>query len=224
MIGSITIYQLRTWETPNIAHCLWLNFDASNWKIVSAKEKGSAASLNNCWTRICFYAEYIRKRPKFLYDTASWIIDGSCKGNAICKKGELLVIDGAAAGKVVNYYSVSCSETRDWQTRTPRCPKTTSTSNTRRDSSHLVRLMAQIEQLRPTHSSPFTSPSSTRMLNDLNPFHIRWVHKELHLHARLLHDVPEDERRVGSAAADREEHSRERERRLLHEHGEYRAR
>ncbi|KAJ8487469.1 hypothetical protein ONZ51_g4166 [Trametes cubensis] len=68
------------------------------------------------------------------------------------------------------------------------------------------------------------SPCPPRAHEDLDVLHVRRAHEELHLDARAVDDVPEEEGRVRAAPPDREHDARERCRRVVRRHLQDRAR
>ncbi len=85
-------------------------------------------------------------------------------------------------------------------------------SYTRRYCSHPFWRVAEVEQLRLPQSIalllPISGAAACPGYHD-DTLDVGRIDKKLHLDARALHHVPEDERRVGSAASHRDEHAGE---------------
>jgi hypothetical protein len=98
-------------------------------------------------------------------------------------------------------------------------------SHAPRYCSHPFRRVAEVEQLRLLQPFPFLfsiSPAAARPGHHDDFLDVGRVDKKLHLDARALHHVPEDERRVGPAASHRDEYAGEGGRRVREvdrEHG-----
>jgi len=122
---------------------------------------------------------------------------------------------------------------------TRRCPhlyrakRCLALSHASRHRSHLFWRVAQIEQLgllHPLALLPFpvvsgapAATTSTRPRDDHDLLDVRRVDKELHLDARALHHVPEDEGRVRPTPPHRDEHAGEGRRCVREVDGEHRA-
>ena len=84
-------------------------------------------------------------------------------------------------------------------------------AHARRDGCHLIWGIAKVEELGPAHpgAGPALCAFPASAHEDLDDLDMRGTHEELHLDARAVDDIAEEEGRVGAAPAYREENASE---------------